>query len=180
MPESITLTLPSPISANRYWATRVVTPKGGKPMAMTYVTPEARQYKESVAWLLKAAGVRAPITGRVAIDLKLYPHRPLDYKKRIKADPIYWADTVQCLDLDNISKVLLDAMKGIAIDDDKWVHRITSERMEPDGRAACVVVTITPIVLTGPQDTLQLPDPPKPVPEPEVRSRPEAMEDPFA
>ena len=52
--------------------------------------------------------------------------------------------------------------------------------MEPDGRPKCVVATFYPIVLTGPQGTLQLPEPPKQVPEPEVRSRPEAMEDPFA
>lgn len=51
---------------------------------------------------------------------------------------------MQCIDLDNANKVLLDAMKGVAIDDDKWVRRIVAERMEPDGEAR-VVVTITPL-----------------------------------
>ena len=51
---------------------------------------------------------------------------------------------MQCLDLDNANKVLFDALKGVVIEDDRWVRRITSERMEPDGEAR-VEVTITAI-----------------------------------
>jgi crossover junction endodeoxyribonuclease RusA len=149
----IRLTLPI-MSANKYWHPVHV---GGHISIVP--TSKAKQYKKDVAWLLKAAGVREPVMGRVAIDVKLYPHRPLDYKKRMKADPIYWADTVRCIDLDNCIKVLLDAFKGLAIEDDSMVHRIASERMDPDGRDECAVVTITPIVLDSPQATLQLPDP---------------------
>jgi Holliday junction resolvase RusA-like endonuclease len=47
----------------------------------------------------------------------------------------------QAEDLDNANKVLLDSLKGWAIEDDRWVRRIVSERMEPDGEAR-VVVTI--------------------------------------
>jgi crossover junction endodeoxyribonuclease RusA len=57
---------------------------------------------------------------------------------------------VQCLDLDNVNKVLFDAIKGIAIDDDKWVWALTSNRMEPDGEAR-VVMTITPLQIDSPQ-----------------------------
>ncbi len=57
----ITLTLPYPISANRYWATRTVPAKGArKAMALTYVTPEAKAYKAEVEALCVAAGVRRP------------------------------------------------------------------------------------------------------------------------
>ena len=39
---AISLTLPYPISANRYWASRVIrSKKTGKWLSMTYVTPEA-------------------------------------------------------------------------------------------------------------------------------------------
>ena len=143
---SLTVTLPYPISANRYWATRVVTPKGGRPMAMTYVTPEAKKFKEQVGWLMRAAGVRQPLQGRVQVDIKLYPHRPLDWAKRAKSDPLYWADSVQRLDLDNCRKVVNDALKDIVFSDDKCIWRDSGEVMEPDGREACLVVTITPIV----------------------------------
>jgi len=149
----IKLILPYPISANRYWSSRIIS-KGGRPMALTYVTSEAKAFKEQVGWLAKQAGVRTPITGRVAIDVKLYPHRPQDFATRMRKMGATWDDTVQCLDLDNCHKVLLDAIKGIVIEDDKWVRRITSERMEPDEHKARMVVTITALSVEQPQASL--------------------------
>lgn len=143
----ITVKLPYPISANRYWATRVITPKGQtRAMAMTYVTPEAKQYKEQVGWILKAAGVRQAMPGRVEVHIQMYPHRPLDYKKRMRDNPLYWDDTVMRLDLDNCRKVVNDALKEIAFADDKCIFKDSGEVMEPDGREACLVVTIKPYV----------------------------------
>lgn len=150
----ITLTLPYPISANRYWATRTIPGKGArKAMAMTYVTPEAKAYKTLVEATCRAAGIRAPLAGRVRIDVKLFPHRPLDWQARQRKLGATWDDGVQCLDLDNANKVLLDALKDVAIEDDKWVRRLTAERMEPDGEAR-VVVTITAIATVQPQASL--------------------------
>jgi crossover junction endodeoxyribonuclease RusA len=145
---TITLTLPYPIRANQYWRSRAV-----KGVSMTYVSPEARAYKQQVAWLAKAAGVRQPISGRVCVSYVLYPKRPQDWAKRAEKDPLGWDDTVACLDLDNAQKVLFDALKGVAIIDDKWVRRIVAERMEPDGEAR-VVVTITPLAASSPQASL--------------------------
>lgn len=139
---AITLTLPYPLSANRYW--RTYMPKGFK-APVTTLSAEAKAYKNAVKLIAKEAGVLRPIMGRVAVTIRLYPNRPQDWAKRVKIDPAAWDDTVQCLDLDNANKVLFDSLKGVAIDDDKWVRRINSERMEPDGEAR-LVVTITPIV----------------------------------
>lgn len=154
----IQITLPPPISANRYWAHRVLKSKEtGKWMAMTYVTTEAKQYKEAVAWLLRAAGVREAMKGRVQVDIQMYPHRPLDYKKRMRDDPLYWDDTVQRLDLDNARKVVNDALKEVAFADDKCIFKDSGEVMEPDGRDACLVVTIRPYVrAVNPQAALEL------------------------
>lgn len=141
----ISLTLPYPPSANRYWESRVIKAKAtGRMMSMTYVSKEAKDFKEHVSWLARAAGVRAPITGRVAITYTLHPHRPLDYLRRMKRDPAHWEDTVQCIDLDNAQKVLLDALKGVVIDDDKWVRSIFAVRGEPieGGR---LIVTVSPV-----------------------------------
>ena len=139
---SITLTLPYPISANRYW--RSFVPRG-KTRAIVVVSDEAKAYKQEVGWLARAAGLRSPFAGRVAVAVVLYPSRPQDWAKRAQRDPLTWDDSVQCLDLDNANKVLLDALKGLAFDDDKWVRRLASERMEPDEQGARVVVTITKI-----------------------------------
>lgn len=151
---SITLTLPYPISANRYWASRVIKVRAtGKWMSMTYVTPEAKAYKEQVAWIARAAGVRSLIEGRVCVEIKLYPHRPLDYQKRMRTHGAAWDDTVQCIDLGNAEKVLGDSLKDVVMGDDKWTRRIVLDRMEPDGEAR-VVVTITPIAVVTPQPAL--------------------------
>lgn len=148
MSGEVTLVLPYPVSANRYWRTRVV-----KGIAMTYVSTEAKDYKREVAWLVKAAGIRQPINGRVAVSYVLYPKRPLDWSKRASKDPLGWDDTVACIDLDNAQKVLLDALKGVAFDDDKWVRRIEAIRAEPDGEAR-LVVTIRPIAQESVQGAL--------------------------
>ncbi|BEP44058.1 RusA family crossover junction endodeoxyribonuclease [Variovorax sp. V15] len=136
----IELTLPYPISANRYWRTTV---RGS--FVSTYVSTEAKEFKEQVGWVCKAAGIRAPLPGRVAISVQLYPERPRDWALRQRKHGATWDDSVRCLDIDNANKVLLDAIKGIAIEDDKWVRRLSSERMEPDEKGARVVLRIEQI-----------------------------------
>jgi crossover junction endodeoxyribonuclease RusA len=147
----VTLTLPYPISANRYW--RSFTPRG-QARAIVVLSDEAKAYKTRVAWLAKAAGVRAPIEGRVEFRVQLYPARPQDWQTRQRKHGAAWDDSVRCIDLDNANKVLLDALKGVAIVDDAWVRRIVAERMEPDGGDARVVVTLTALATEQPQADL--------------------------
>jgi len=135
----IRLTLPYPISANRYW--RPV--KLGAHISIV-PTKEAKDYRKAVAFLCSDQGVTKPIVGRVAVTLQLYPHRPLDWQKRQRQLGAAWDDTVQCIDLTNAEKVLMDALNGLAFEDDKRVFRYQAERMEPDGEAR-VIVTITPL-----------------------------------
>lgn len=175
----ITLVLPYPCSANRYWATRIISPKGGgRQMAMTYVTPEAKAYKDDVAWRVKAAGIRKPIEGRVAVAIRLYPNRPQDFKLRQRKLGIRWDDSVQCIDLGNCEKVLSDALKDLVFGDDKWLWDIHLTRHEPDEHGARVVVIVKPIELQEPQTglDLDLPTPAAPAPSP---SKPDFPDVPF-
>lgn len=137
---AITLTLPYPISANRYWRPIVI-----KGRSIFLPTKEAKQFKDETAQLCRIAGIRAPLVGRVAIDLRLYPAMPKDWQKRLAKEGANWDDSVRCIDLDNANKVVMDALNGVAIEDDKWVRRLTSERMVPDGKGDRVEVTITPM-----------------------------------
>lgn len=153
----ITLTLPYPVSANRYWQTRVIKPKGGNfHQAMTYVSAEAKEFKALVHKLALAAGVRGPITGRVAIAYTLHPHCPQDAHRRAKRDPVNWEDTVQCMDLDNAQKVLLDSLKGVVIEDDKWVRKISAERGTPveGGKLVVTISAIAPAIAAQEQGDL--------------------------
>lgn len=136
----IRLVLPAALSANKYW--RPV--KIGKHITIVPTT-EAKAYRREVALLAKAAGAK-PIPGRVALTVRMYPARPADWAKRAAKDPDNWDDGVRSIDLDNALKVLLDALKNVAFDDDSWVRRIDAERCEPDEHGARVVVEIAPVV----------------------------------
>jgi len=132
---TINLTLPWPVSSNRYWQSFV--PKG-MTRAIVHPSNEARIYKRQVKKIAQAAGV-TPILGPIEYELELYPHLPLDWEKRVKLDPVWWDLTVQCMDLDNARKVLLDALNGIAWTDDSRIRKDPGEIMVPDGEARCVI-----------------------------------------
>lgn len=151
----IELTLPYPISANRYWATRVIKAKAtGKWMSMTYVTPEAKAYREQCAWAASRA-ISKPFSGRIQLEAQLYPHRPLDWERRVRKFGATWDDSVQCIDLGNAEKVMSDALQGIVFADDCMYRRIVLDRMEPDEKGERLVVRITPLALpASPQATL--------------------------
>ena len=138
----ISLVLPWPVSSNRYW--RSFVPRGHK-RAIVVLSDEAKEYKAQVAMLARVAGVRAALSGRIALGIKLYPARPLDWAKRAQKNPLGWDDDVRSIDLDNALKVLIDSIKDVVIEDDKWVRRIEAERMEPDANGARVVLTVTQI-----------------------------------
>lgn len=128
----IELTLPYPVSANRYWKT--VWPRGcGRPV--TTVTPEARAYRETVREVVNKAGIVRPLPGRVKVAYVLYPKRPLDWKRRARANPVCWDDTVQCIDLDNAQKILFDALEGVVFENDRLIRQIEGKRAVPDGAA---------------------------------------------
>ncbi len=136
----IRLTLQYPPSANRYW--RHTAPRG---RVMSFLSAEAKAYREDVAWRARLAGVQ-PIEGRVALTVRLYPHRPQDWQKRQRQDPETWGDSVRCLDLGNCEKVLSDALNGVAWHDDSQHRRIVLERCDPDEQGARVEIEIEAIV----------------------------------
>ncbi|GAP37368.1 RusA family crossover junction endodeoxyribonuclease [Piscinibacter sakaiensis] len=146
----IELVLPYPLSANRYW--RAITIPGRTMMAPT---KEAIAFKAQVALQARVAGIREPIAVRSVVEIAIYPQRPQDWAKRARRDPATWDDDVRCIDADNANKVLLDALRGVAIVDDsrRYVRKLVTEQMEPDGEAR-TVVRITPLVLETPQAEL--------------------------
>lgn len=146
----ITLSLPWPVSANRYWIT-VVNKKTLR--AMTFPSNEAQAYREQVGWLARAAGVKQPLAGPIEVTLTLYPQLPKDWAKRAKDDPAWWDLSVRTIDLDNSQKVVWDSLKNIAFTDDRMIRKAHSEIAVPDGEAR-VVVTIQPYERAHPNDAL--------------------------
>ncbi len=105
------LTLPYPPSANRY----VRHTANG-----SYRTSEANSYRRQAQLLAMAAGMRQRHYGPVAISATLHP----------KLTKTGRASEVR-VDLDNCLKVALDALQGIAFENDKQVVRIVLEVGRP-------------------------------------------------
>ena len=130
------LILPYPVSANRYWRS---LPPAGRRAAVVVLSREAKLFKEEVVRRAAAAGITAPVRGRVCLTIDLYPAMPKDGPVRMRRDPVGWDDTVRAIDVDNGIKVVLDSIKGIVIDDDRWVRRIVAQRHAPTGDARTIV-----------------------------------------
>ena len=99
----VRLKLPYPVSANRYW--RIWRNKAVR-------SAEATAYKSVVRRIAQEAGVM-PSEGSVAVCLRLIPKANKDGSAN---------KTV--IDLDNALKVTLDALQGIAYENDKQVRLI--------------------------------------------------------
>lgn len=114
-------------------------------MALTYLTAEAKEYKETVRNAARLVGVKSPIDGRIKIEIWFYPNRPQDWKTRQRKLGAQWDNGVMACDIDNLNKALLDSLKDICFGDDKMVFQLMSQRMEPDEKPARVVVRISAI-----------------------------------
>lgn len=110
----MTITLPLPPSANRYWRNF---------RGRTVVSAEAKAYKEQAAWLARAAGMEL-IEGDVSVTMRIY--------RAAKRG-----------DTDNFLKVGLDSLNGIAYSDDSQIVRIVAERYD-DKKNPRVEVEVTP------------------------------------
>lgn len=108
------LMLPYPPSTNRYWRTfrgRMVRSK------------VAVEYKETIQKLAIEDGFQMR-AGCVSVDMLLHPVLPKDWEKRQKKDAD-WLLSVRRIDIDNAMKVALDALQGIAYENDRQVTRLS-------------------------------------------------------
>ena len=103
------LVLNHPISANRYW--RIYRNHAVK-------SAEARAYQAHVTATAIQAGIMEPMTGPIALRIEYYRAKP----KR-------------AMDLDNVAKVAIDALNGIAWLDDQQLSSIyiTAAGYRPGG-----------------------------------------------
>lgn len=104
------LMLPYPISVNRYWKNF---------RGRTIRSVEAMAYKEQVAEIASESGM-CMHPGCVRVDMLLHPALPKDWEKRQRKDKM-WLLSVRRIDLDNAMKVAIDALQGIAYENDRQI-----------------------------------------------------------
>lgn len=98
---AIRMILPYPVSANRYW--RVFRNR-------VCHSQEAISYRREVALIALRGGYAKPFSGDVSVSIALCPH----LTKKGAASEVR-------IDLDNCLKVAMDALQGIAFNNDKQV-----------------------------------------------------------
>lgn len=96
------LVLPVPPSSNRYW-------RLDKRNGHLYPSEEAKRYKHGLKLRALTEGLRKPLAGPVVASVVVYRAR-------------------RAGDLDNSLKVLLDALNGVAFEDDSQVIEIHARR----------------------------------------------------
>lgn len=101
---------------------------------------EAVEYKSEVGDIASAA-ITKEMQGCIKVELALHPERPKDWQKRAKKDP-RWVLGVRRMDLDNALKVALDALQGIAYEDDRSITDIRIRLRDPiDGGGLTVKIS---------------------------------------
>lgn len=112
--------LPYPISTNVYWRTfrgRMVR------------SSAAVAYKDEVGWIARSNRLEL-FSVPVMVMLVLHPVRPADAEKREKKDRL-WGLNVRRIDIDNAQKVALDALQGIAYENDRQITYLSIKLGQP-------------------------------------------------
>lgn len=126
---------PYPISLNAYL--RIVNNR-------PFRTKAANEYKEIFQDLARETGIVEPIDGFVEVDITIYPKLTKTAVKMAKKDPLYYLK-IQCLDVDNCLKVLLDSFNKVIYTDDKKIVKLTIKKGVPYCEAGATHITIKKI-----------------------------------
>lgn len=133
----IQLSLPYPISANRYWRTST---RGS--VVRTHVSVEAQVFREACAWTARAAGVREPLDGWLAMEITVHPVEPKSAAARRRREGPDWHLALRCIDIGNAEKVTADALQGVCYRDDAQIVDIRIKRGLPvNGGGMTVVIS---------------------------------------
>ena len=103
----------------------------------TYTDPKTKAEEEAIAKKYNGPKYR----GCVSVEVDIYPRMPKGTPKKLNSLP-----AMKKPDVDNVLKVVMDALQGKAYDDDKQVtrtrtHRHPMQRLEFE----YIVVTVKPI-----------------------------------
>lgn len=106
-----------------------------------YTPARTREYEAMIrtAWIVRN-GSKA-FTGRVTVACEFCFLPPLSWSKKRRADALAGAEMVKKPDCDNLLKAILDALNGIAYQDDAQVQSVAATKRYTDRPAVRVWVT---------------------------------------
>ena len=115
-----------------------ITMRGGYPRM--YADPKTKAFEEEIAWAAKAAGAQ-PLELPCTVDVQAFFPIPCGWSKKKQKDA--WEENMRHTsrpDADNLCKIALDGLNGIAWKDDKQVYKIQVEKFY--GSPPRLIITI--------------------------------------
>ena len=109
-----------------------------------YTPQKTRDYEERVRWCWKAIAKGAPpLEGPVSVTIDALHRVPKSASKAL-LQSIYAGQVVPMKkpDPDNVAKIILDALNGLAYLDDKQVIRLSVNKAYDLFEAGCVIVRV--------------------------------------
>ena len=93
----------------------------------TYTAPATKEYEDRVKFEYARQCRNRRFEGNVKVDIVAYtePQKALPKKKREELIGQYYPSKPDC---DNIEKIVLDALNGVAYEDDKQVVALTCQK----------------------------------------------------
>lgn len=112
--------------------------RGGRP----YTPKATRDYERAIREAYENATGRPPepFSGPIAVCIKTYRQLPKSTPKSVTSEP----DTHKP-DADNVAKIVLDALNGVAWEDDAQVVRLTAYKLDRTRSPERLSVSITEI-----------------------------------
>jgi crossover junction endodeoxyribonuclease RusA len=104
----------------------------------------ALAYRDMVQELATEAGLE-PYACCVQVEMVLHPVRPKDWAKREMRDR-NWVLGVRRIDIDNAQKVAIDALQGVAYENDRQITSLSiclGSALENGGLSVCVTPDLT-------------------------------------
>lgn len=114
-------------------------PKFGK--GFTYTPKKTVEYENYVKFIFQEKYGQPNLTGQIKADIKVYFDIPQSTSKVKKAEMLQ--NTVRPTkkpDCDNIAKIILDSLNGIAYADDKQIISLSVEKYYSDTPKVCLIL----------------------------------------
>ncbi len=114
-------------------------PKFGK--GFTYTPKETVAYENYIKFSFQQKYGQPNLKGQIKVDIKVYFDIPKSTSKRKRAEMLSnIIRPVKIPDCDNIAKIILDSLNGIAYKDDKQVVFLTVEKFYSDNPRVCLML----------------------------------------
>ena len=106
-------------------------PRGNTQTAISYTPARTKDYEELIKqyFIIKHRGIK-PLEGRIAITIKAYFDIPKSTSKKEKEEILKGnISPTKKPDIDNIAKIILDALNKLAFKDDNQITKLNIEKI---------------------------------------------------